>query len=166
LGSNREPATRLGKGAAAPRHRARSAPRTAPARRLPSASAPLAARRSPPPRPTTSLGYTPAEAARAPRRTGVSTAPRAARAVLRLDASPFGPAVHPRSPTHVHRATAVSHAAVTPRPGQPYLTAALSLSARHRAASPPLPPPVNLQRRSLPPPADRLNLSPRTRRTS
>jgi hypothetical protein len=153
----------LGKDAAAPQRRARRAPHP-PARAL----AALGVRaHSPPdvppyPRLIASLGYAPAKAACAPRSAGVRAAPRAGRT-----RSPFGPAVHRRPPARVRRATAASQAAVTSRPAGPYLNAALSPSARQPSRRPPLPlPPVSLQLHSLPPPADRPTLSPRTRRTS
>jgi hypothetical protein len=147
LDSNREPATQLGQGAAAPRCRARRAPADLAVRTRSPPDAPLR------PRSTASRGYAPAEAARAPRRARVSTA--SDRQSVRV------------SPARVRCAKAVSHAAITPRPGRDYLSAAIRPLHAPDCRSPPLmPPPVILQRRSLSPPADRLTLSPRTCRTS
>jgi hypothetical protein len=119
----------LGRGAVAPRRRARRAPRP-PAR----APATLSVRTgSPPdvpllPRLTASLGYAPADAARTPQCVGVRTAPRAGapRAPCRQDTPPFGPSVHPRPPARVRRTTVGYHAAVTPGRPAPYLNAAIS----------------------------------------
>jgi hypothetical protein len=86
--------------------------------------------------------------------------------VRRPDAPPSNRWSDRVSPARVRRATAVSHAAVTPRPVRDYLSAAIRPLCAPDRRSPPLPPPpVSLQHRSLPPPADRLTLSPRTRRT-
>jgi hypothetical protein len=110
LDSNREPATRLGKGAAAPRRRACSAPRTPPNAGCPQRPCPLAARRSPP-----------LEADHIPRLRAGRGRPRPTtrRATRRRTA------VHLCPPARVCRATAVINAAVTSRPGQPYLNAAI-----------------------------------------
>jgi hypothetical protein len=86
--------------------------------------------------------------------------------VRRPDAPPSDRRSVRVSPARVRRATVTSHATITPRPGWDYLSAAIRPLRAPDRRSPPLPPPVSLQRRSLSPPADYLTLSPRTRRTS